>query len=190
MVELNRADFDWLEEDIVLGHAWSLTFVRGVDEAEALRRLGAQQADVRLFTNEDCPLPEAVRAWRSGDWTIIIEVADCSLVDPKVIDALSAQTETIMIFENVNGWSGFEHVIDGQLMTSFDPVAAYLREGDEPDRFVEEMRAAGFDPDTAPDGDFDFPDDEGSLFVLTALLTGVVLTPEIFHGPLPGALVK
>ncbi|OPG13984.1 hypothetical protein B1L11_05705 [Microbispora sp. GKU 823] len=39
MVELRRADFEWLDEDDVLGHAWSLTFVRGVDEAEALRRL-------------------------------------------------------------------------------------------------------------------------------------------------------
>ncbi|WP_067136753.1 DUF6461 domain-containing protein [Microtetraspora malaysiensis] len=190
MVELSRADFDWLRDITVLGHAWSLTFVRGVDEAEALRRLGAQQVDIRLFTKEECPLPEVVRAWRLGDWTVIIEVADCRLVDPKVTDALSAQTETIMIFENVNGWSGFEHVVDGQLMTSFDPVAACLREGDEPDRFVEEMRAAGFDPDTVSDEDFDLPDDEGSLFVLTALLTGVVLTWEIFDGPLPGALVK
>ncbi|MFF4778164.1 DUF6461 domain-containing protein [Microtetraspora fusca] len=140
MVELNRADFDWLRDTTVLAHAWSLTFVRGVDEAEALRRLGAQQVDICLFTKEECPLPEAVRAWRSGDWTVIIEVADCSLVDPKVTDALSAQTEIIMIFEDVNGWSGFEYVIDGQLMTSFNPVAAHLREGDEPDRLVEEMR--------------------------------------------------
>ena len=67
MVELSRADFDWLDEDDVLGQAWSLTFARGDDEAEALRRLGAEQADIRLFTNEDCPLPEVVRAWRSGD---------------------------------------------------------------------------------------------------------------------------
>ncbi|XVQ86032.1 DUF6461 domain-containing protein [Microbispora siamensis] len=93
-------------------------------------------------------MPEAVRAWRSGDWTIITEVADCSLVDSEVTDAPCAQTEIITIFENVNGWSRFEHAIDGQVMTSFDPVSAYLREGDEPDRFVEEMRAAGFDPDT------------------------------------------
>ncbi|XVQ86018.1 DUF6461 domain-containing protein [Microbispora siamensis] len=190
MAELSRADSGWLRDITVLGHAWTLTFVRGVDEAEALRRLGAQQADIRLFTSEDCPLPEAVRAWRSGDWTVITEVADCRLVDPEITDALSAQTETIMIFENVNGWSGFEHVIDGRLITSFDPVSAYLREGDEPDRLVEEMRAAGFDPDAVPDGDFDLPDDEGSLFVLTALLTGVVLTREIFDGPLPGAHVK
>ncbi|WP_256862259.1 DUF6461 domain-containing protein [Microbispora sp. GKU 823] len=135
-------------------------------------------------------MPEAVRAWRSGDWTVITEVADCSLVNPEVTDALSEQTEMIVIFENVNGWSRFEHVIDGQVMTSFDPVSAYLREGDQPDRFVEEMRAAGFDPDTVPDGDSDLPDDEGSLFALTALLTGVVLTREVFDGPLPGALVK
>ncbi|MFG1860936.1 DUF6461 domain-containing protein [Microbispora bryophytorum] len=190
MVELSRADFNWLDEDGVLGHAWSLTFVRGVDEAEALRRLGAEQADIHLFTNEDCPLPEAVRAWRSGDWTVIIEVADCNLVDPDVTDALSAQTETITIFSNVNGWSRFEHVIDGRVTTSFDPLSAYFREGDEPDRFVVEMRAAGFDPDSDPDGDFDLPDDHGSLFVLTALLTGVVLTRQVFDGPLPGALVK
>ncbi|WP_030511968.1 DUF6461 domain-containing protein [Microbispora rosea] len=190
MVELSRADFDWLDEDDVLGHAWSLTFVRGVDEAEALRRLGAEQADIRLFANEDCPLPEAVRAWRSGDWTVIIEAADCSLVDSEVIDALSAETETITIFENVNGWSRFEHVIDGRVMTSFDPVDAYFREGEEPDRFVEAMRAAGFDPDTVPDGDSDIPGGDGSLFVLTALLTGVVLTRQVFDGPLSGALVK
>ncbi|SNT51498.1 hypothetical protein SAMN05216276_105360 [Streptosporangium subroseum] len=199
MVEVNSADLAWLdgdesEIDSTLGHAWSLTFIRGVDEVEALRRLGARENDIRPFTSSECPLPEAVRAWRSGEWTVVIEAAAMQLVKAEIMDVLSTGTETIMIFSNVNAWSRFEYLVDGEVVTSFDLASPDWREGSDPDRFVEMMRDAGFDPDGGPDDDdidFDESDDaEGSLFLLTARLTGVVLTREIFNGPLLGAIVK
>ncbi|MFB9882063.1 DUF6461 domain-containing protein [Planobispora siamensis] len=192
MAEVDRADIAWLHAAEALGMTCSLTFVRGVDEVEALRRLGADEGDIELFTGGECPVPEAVRAWRSGEWTVVIERWDNRLVDSGALDALSAGTEAIMIFCNVNAWSGFEYVVDGEPVTSFDPVTPDWREGSDPDRFVEMMRQAGFDPGTDPvdvDYEIDSPGFEGALLLATRL-TGVVLTPEVFHGPLPGARVK
>jgi Family of unknown function (DUF6461) len=192
MVEVNHADVAWLYDINVLGDACSLTFIREVNEVEALRRLGASEDDIHLYTSDDCPLPEAVRAWQCGDWTVIIEVSDERLVDPEIMDAVSAGTEAIMIFENVNAWSRFEYLADGAVVTSFDPAGPDHREGNDPDRFVEEMRASGFDPDTGIEkggAEADAPGFAG-LLLLAARLTGVVLTPEIFNGPLPGACVK
>jgi hypothetical protein len=189
--EVSRTDFAWLDGPKVgdvLGYAWSLTFVRGVDEAEALRRLGAHDDGIRPLTKNECPLPEAVRAWRSGEWTVVIEASDVRL--PEMVEALAANTEAIVIFSNVNAWSGFSYLVDGEMMTAFDPLTPDWREGNDPDRFVEAMRDAGFDPDGDPDEDIDPDRPGGSLFLLAARLTGVVLTSEIFNGPLPGALVK
>lgn len=67
MIQVSQADVAWLYDIEVLGQARSLTFIRGIDEVEALRRADADESDIDLFTSSECPLPEAVRAWRSGE---------------------------------------------------------------------------------------------------------------------------
>jgi hypothetical protein len=72
-----HADVAWLAEDDQLGDLWCLTFVRGVSEVQALRRLGADQESIRPLTYDelidDGLFPETVLVGRVGDWTVLIE---------------------------------------------------------------------------------------------------------------------
>lgn len=48
------------------------------------------------------------------------------------MNALSAETEAIMIFSNVNAWNRFVYLVNGEVVTSFDPVSPYWRQGSTP----------------------------------------------------------
>ena len=70
-------DYEW-EKESQLGEIYTIVFVRGLDEHEVLRRLGAADADIRLITDEDYSEPEGpqvITVRRIGEWTVAIE--DC-----------------------------------------------------------------------------------------------------------------
>ena len=70
-------DYKW-EGNGQLGDIYTIVFVRGLDEHEVLRRLGAAEEDVRLIEDGEYSSPEGpqiITVRRIEDWTVAIE--DC-----------------------------------------------------------------------------------------------------------------
>ena len=65
-----------------LGDLFSLTYVKGVDEAEALRRSGAQPA---------------ASAGRAGDWAVVLELSGDGGADHERLAELSLGTEAVVV---------------------------------------------------------------------------------------------
>ncbi len=195
-VETTYADIAWLVEEDELGDLWCLAFVRGLDEAEALRRMGAKEESIRPLTYEalmdEGLFEEMVLAGRLDDWTVLIEVYGWQATEPDVLRALSAGTEVVSVLRHDYYANDFMYAVDGGLVTYFNYMQPARRYGSDPDRLVAAMMEAGFGPehrgDDEEDGNAHRPTIDGAL-LLAAGLTGVVLTQDVLSGPLMGGVV-
>ncbi|MFC4531761.1 DUF6461 domain-containing protein [Sphaerisporangium dianthi] len=202
-MEITYADVDWLAHGWELGDVWCLTFVRGIEEAEALRRLGAREESIRLLSYRELTdeglFPHTVLAGRLDAWVVIIERNGSAAMQLNVLQALSAGTELVCVFRHDYANDLFVYAIDGEILTSFDPRKPGWRDGSDPDRLLDTMREVGIDPAHVP-GNYVQHDDENEEFnirrpavdgalMLAARLTGVVLSQSVLNGPLLGGVV-
>ncbi|MBE3014823.1 hypothetical protein IL992_37455 [Microbispora sp. NEAU-D428] len=70
------------------GPIYTITLVRGVEEREVLRRLGAATEHIRLIDVDEYPASsrtEIVMVRRAGDWTLVIEECGWRGVQHEVI---------------------------------------------------------------------------------------------------------
>ncbi|MER5423152.1 DUF6461 domain-containing protein [Streptosporangium roseum] len=187
------ADVAWLAEDDELGDLWCLTFVRGVSEVQALRRLGADQESIRPLTYDelidDGLFPETVLVGRVGDWTVLIEESGWTCTEADKAQALSAGTVAVAVLRHDYASDDFVYAVDGELVTYFNPKIPQWRHGSDPDRLNDLMRQAGLDPGDVPGTGAEAPSSVSGALLLAARLTGVVLTPEIVKGPLMSGVV-
>ncbi|MET8387878.1 DUF6461 domain-containing protein [Streptosporangium canum] len=197
-MEITYADVAWLAKGYELGDVWCLTFVWGLDEPEALRRIGAAEKSIRPLTykelNDEGLFPDTVLAGRLGGWTVLIEINGWQAIERDALRALSTATEVVSVLRHDHATHNFVYARDGKTVTSFNPMVPAWRYGSDPDRLVDAMRAAGFDPGHAPgdedeDENVDHPTMDGAL-LLAVRLTRVVLTREVVYGPLLGGVVR
>jgi Family of unknown function (DUF6461) len=179
--------YDWLDQ-LGLGEAFCLTFVRGLTESEVLRRFGADPATIQqiagLAEAEGEPLEASVAAGQVDGWAFVLEDNGFQGTRPEVLRAVSAGTEALSVFTNVNGNTKFNHAVDGEVRTAFDPCSPARRWGSEPDALVELMRTVGLSDEERLD------DGLGAALRLADRITGVHLTAERLDEPvLLGRLV-
>jgi hypothetical protein len=201
-VEFSYTDVEWLSHGWELGDVWCLTFVRGIDEAEALRRAGADEESIRPLTyrefTDDGLFPRTVLAGHLEDWVVLIERNSSKTMEPDALSALSTGTEVVSVMRHDYASNLFVYATDGEEVTSFDPSKPAWRYGSNPDLLLEAMRSVGFDPTHLP-GDH-IPQDESEgigvdrpivngALMLAARITGVMLTQEALNGPLMGGVV-
>ena len=202
-VEITSADVDWIAHDYTLLDIWCLTFVRGLDETEALRRVGVKEGSIGPLTHGELmnewpfpPIPNKVLAGRLGGWIVLVEVFGWKAWE--ALQVLSAETEAVSVRRNDHATDSFAYAIDGKLVTSFDPMSPESRWGSDPNRLVDLMREVGLEPAYEPSLEDDEEDEQNEAvrlnrptldgaLMLAARLTGVVLTPEVLSGPLLGA---
>ncbi|MEU9889327.1 DUF6461 domain-containing protein [Sphaerisporangium sp. NPDC051011] len=186
-------DVAWLAEDDELGDLWCLTFVHGVSEVEALRRLGADQESIRPLTYDELIdeglFPETVLAGRVGEWTVLIEESGWTCTEADKAQALSAGTVTVAVLRHDYASDDFVYAVDGVLVTYFNPKIPEWRHGSDPDRLNDLIREAGLDPDDVPGTGAKAPSSVSGALLLAARLTGVVLPPEIVKMPLMSGVV-
>lgn len=199
-MEITYADVSWLARGWELGDIWCLTFVRGLDEAEALRRLGTAEESIRPLTYRELTdeglFPRTALAGRLEGWVVLIERNGCEATKPDAVRALSAGTELVSVFRHDYATDLFVYAIDGDRLTSFDPRKPAWRYGSDPDCLLEAMREVGVHP-TYPSEDHvtreaDISAEAPTMneaLMLAARLTGVVLTKEVLDGPLMGGVV-
>lgn len=186
-------DYGWLA-DLPLGAAFALAFVRGLDEAEVLRRFGADPDSARPMTLAEIDraqqdaLPESLllaAVTKVGDWVLVLEPGGFQSTLDEVLSVVSAGGEVLSVYRNLDAVGQISHAVDGRLRTAFDQLVPYLRWGSLPDALLPVMLAVGLDPDggTAPDPD-------AAALALAERVTGVRLTEETLSGALPTVVLS
>lgn len=88
-----------------LGPTFCLTFVKGADAREALRRLG------------DAP---GLRAVDAGAWALVLETGGSATSDDALICAASRGAEVVSLLGQDP--AHFTYAVDGRTVTAFDPA--------------------------------------------------------------------
>ncbi|MGH3240846.1 MAG: DUF6461 domain-containing protein, partial [Spirillospora sp.] len=200
MLQVTHDGVEWVDDGEPLGDIFCLTFLKGVDETEALSRLGALPDTLRPRT-----LDEATEAFGSyeegyaefafalnlGAWTVLIESDSVQSSFAEALTALSQGTEAVSVGRNDYADHGFRYAVDGTLVTGFEPTWPDERWGSEPDRLLGQMRAAGLDPDAGEDDEDDYISAAYvPALLLAGLITGAVPHPEALAGELPSAQIE
>ncbi|TDB84611.1 hypothetical protein E1264_24065 [Actinomadura sp. KC216] len=170
MLKVTHDGVDWIDGDGSgpLGELFCLTFVKGVDETEALTRLGGLPDTMRPRTLEEAD--EALRSFEAaytryafalnlGGWTVLIEPSGFRGTLDEPLAALSRGTEAVAVSRNDYGDHAFRYAVDGTLVTGFEPTWPDDRWGTDPDRLLGQMRAVGLDLDIDGEDDADDADD-------------------------------
>ncbi|MBD3142994.1 DUF6461 domain-containing protein [Microbispora bryophytorum] len=180
-------DYAWQDEG-PLGPIYTITLVRGVEEYEVLRRLGAAPEHIRLIDVDEYPdssRTEIVTVRRAGDWTIVIEECGWLGVQREVIGELSRDGgEAVAVMRHdYAARHDFAYALDGELVTGFDPSRPGTRWGTAPDRLNRHLRELGIDPATD-----DWIDNAiQAVLALAGRISGVVVTPAHVERPVLGA---
>jgi len=185
---MKAEDYAWFRRRIgSLEVAYCLTLVRGLTPVEALERIDAEPAGrvtgVDAFVTS-CPSKHAYGSWYVGataldDWTLLVEWCGLLGVTTKVIEPLSAGTQVVSHYRNVDAEDRFCWMVDGDLRLQFEPLFAYSRTGSDPDGLVDVMQQVGFDLRDIEDRDFELHTE--AAFALAEHLTGVRLTAELLE---------
>ena len=179
----------------MLGEIYCLTFVRGVDETEALLRMGGLEdtisqrrlADVREeMESYDAGYPKFAQALSLGPWTLIIEPNGFHGSGVQLLNAVSRGTEAVSVLRHDYADDNFAYSVEGTLLTEFDPRGAAYRRGAEPDRLLPQIRAAGLDLEEDDRDPLVHP--HVAALRLVGQITGPL--PDIPDGPLPSANIE
>ncbi len=180
-------DYEW--EDSQLGDVYTIVFVRGLDEHEVLRRLGAADADIRLIEDGEYSYPEEpqiITVRRIGDWSVAIEDCGWRGARREVLSALSRDGgEAVTVHRHDYAQHHVAYAVDGRLITDINPGFPVDRWGANPDRLNRHLRELGIDP--AAEDSIDNPIPAG--LALASRITGVTISPQHLRRPVLGAAI-
>ncbi|MET7459449.1 DUF6461 domain-containing protein [Nonomuraea sp. NPDC005501] len=181
-------DYEW-QENSPLGDIYTIVFVRGLDEHEMLRRLGAADEDIRLIMDEDHSQPEGpeiITVRRIGDWTVAIEDRGWRGLQREGLGVLSRDGgEAVAVHRHDYAQHHVAYAVDGQIITDINPGFPTDRQGADPDRLNRHLRELGIDP--AADDSIDNP--IPAALALAGRITEVTITPQHLRRPVLGAAV-
>ncbi|MFI6507264.1 DUF6461 domain-containing protein [Streptosporangium sp. NPDC050855] len=182
-------DYGW-EEGSGLGEIYTIVFVRGLDEHEVLRRLGAADEDIRLIGDEDYSQPEGpevITVRRIGDWTVAIEDCGWRGSHREALCPLSRDGgEAVAVMRhNYAARHCLSYAVDGEYITDINPTFPIQRHGADPDRLNRYLRELGLDP--AADDHIDNP--IPAALAVASRITGVIVIPQHLRRPILGAAI-
>ncbi|MCK2215583.1 Lsr2 family protein [Actinomadura sp. ATCC 31491] len=179
-------DYGW-HEGSPLGDIYTIVFVRGLDEREVLRRLGAADENIRMIADGEHTYPGGpwiITVVRLGEWTVAI--ADRGLRGPRqeVLGALSRDGgEAVAVQRHDYAQHQVSHAVDGRLSTVVNPGFPIDRDGANPDGLNRHLRELGIDPAAADHIDNPIP----TALALAGRITGVMVSPQHLRRPILGA---
>ncbi|MGN9845351.1 DUF6461 domain-containing protein [Nonomuraea sp. H19] len=189
-----------------LGDIYCVSFFRGLDPVEVLRRFGPEAPPGREMTFQE--LDEEVFEFvqetgggqggghvgvvKAGAWSLAVELWGWCATLGESVARLSQGCEMVAVGRHDYAEDHFTYAVDGTTVTSFTPVRPCDRYGSDTDRLNELMREVGLPPEESEDDAvWDDLSEHGlaRAFVLAAGITGVPLTPALLDGPfLVGAI--
>jgi uncharacterized protein DUF6461 len=147
--------YSWVRQHGIY-EAGCITFVRGDNEDDVLRRFGGDPATARLMTltevaEESCnnPHPYGYAPLLMVDtingWVVIFEDNGSQGTRHEVLQAASQGTEMVSVYWNVNALQLFIYAANGKTVTKFELLCPESRRGAEPDRLLDYMRDLPFE---------------------------------------------
>ncbi|TYB56028.1 hypothetical protein FXF51_45265 [Nonomuraea sp. PA05] len=183
---------DWAEE------IFTVTFVRGLDERETLRRFGVADQNIHPVEDEEvvermevtggcCDL---VLVTRACGWTIAFEYGGWEGTRAETLRELTRDGgEAVSVMRHDYAAShDFEHAVDGRIRTAFRPQLPQERWGTRPDALNEDLRELGLEPE--PDEELQYlPGTVPAALALASRISGVLFTPALLDMPLLGGVI-
>lgn len=172
-----------------LGPRFCLTFVKGVDEREALRRMGAYPDTIAQRDGARLDGHAAVAAL--GRWTVVIESGGAAGADHLLLEAVSRGTEALSLLVDDEASPRFTYAVGGSTAVAFDPAypAPELTWGSDPELLRHLMRAIGLREPGGEDEET-WRDAEAKTLVLAQRLTGARLPEDLLGRPLVSARIE
>ncbi|MFI6500069.1 DUF6461 domain-containing protein [Nonomuraea typhae] len=181
-------DYEW-QRDSRLGDIYTIVFVRGLDEHEVLRRLGAADENIRPIDDGDYTYPEGpqiITVRRIGDWTVAIEDCGWRGTTRETSSALSRDGgEVVAVLRHDYAQHHITYAVDGRFITDINPGFPIDRQGADPDRLNRHLRELGIDPAASDSIDNPIP----AALALASRITGVAITPHHLRRPVLGAAI-
>ncbi|MGV9325646.1 DUF6461 domain-containing protein [Streptosporangium sandarakinum] len=186
-------EFRWLSDCEDLGEIYCVSFVRGLSPEEVLRRFGvdestmeegvtSEELDERSVESMRDDAAGYIGAAKIGDWTLVIEPGGWKIAaDPDIYGPVSRGTEVVSVCRHDHASDSFAYIVDGEPVVWFDPMLPDARSGNDPDRFVKEMREVGLDPEHDIDDDPRIDFAIGRSFALAGRITGLPFSPEMLE---------
>lgn len=172
-----------------LGEIYCVSFIRGISPEEALRRFGVDEETMEEVDFDELGHRSVeamsedaagfVGAAQIGDWTVLIEPGGWQVaVDEDIYTRVSRGTEVVSVCRHEYAEDTFAYIVDGAPVVHFTPDMPDDRSGSDPDRFVDQMREFGLDPDHDIEGP-DIDDSLGSAFALAGHITGLPTSTDL-----------
>ncbi|MFC4038651.1 DUF6461 domain-containing protein [Dactylosporangium siamense] len=179
-----------LPDDAGLPLDFCVSYVRGVEPDEVLRRLGGEEPvdlhSVGHFQLAGDDLPDGfavVSAFAAGAWTVLFEANNFLATYDEVIQVLSAGGELVSFYHNEDTSPQFNWAVDGRKIVVLDPTWPEDRHGTDPRRLDATLTRLGFDlTHSVTDPGFEHDDlFQKRTFALMEHLTGVRLTEDLLQ---------
>jgi hypothetical protein len=164
---IEAAAFSWVA-DTVIGEAACVTLVRSSDPGHVGRSRSASLTQAAAELGDGPAI--AVRA--ADGWVLVIEVNGWQGSRPEVLRRVSADTQAVSVFWNVNGQTWFSYAAAGEVVGAFEAMSPGQRQGTDPASLAE--ACSGLPWETA--------DWVPLMLALTARLTGLRPEPEWLAG--------
>jgi hypothetical protein len=173
-----------------LGGMFCLTFVKGLDESEALLRMGGKPDTVRDRTAEELESPQAglAAALRLGAWTVVIEPRGSHGAEDAVLRAVSRGTAAVSVLRHDDAAPHFGYAVDGTMIAAFDPgyPAEEVIWGSDPGQLSQLLQVVGL----WPAADEAWTEAEPRAIMLAQRIAGVTVPPEPLAAPRLSAQIE
>ncbi|MEV4074451.1 DUF6461 domain-containing protein [Nonomuraea fuscirosea] len=181
-------NYEW-QKNSALGDIYTIVFVRGLDEHEVLRRLGAADENIRMIDDGEHTYPGGswiITVVRIGEWTVAIEDCGWRSLQQEVLGALSRDGgEAVAVQRHDYAQHQVSYAVDGQPTTDINPRFPIDRQGADPDRLNRHLRELGIDPAASDHIDNPIP----TALALASRITGVMVSPQHLRRPILGAAI-
>ena len=172
-----------------LGGRFCLTFVKGVDDREALSRMGAYPDTVA-----ERPGPELdghAAAVGLGRWTLVVEPGGTAGSDHVLLEAVSRGTEALSVLRDDSASPRFTYATGGATAVAFDPAypSAEVTWGSDPGLLRHLMSAIGLREPAAEDEET-WRDAEAKALVLAQRITGARVPEAVLAPPRLSARIE
>ncbi|UQU61719.1 DUF6461 domain-containing protein [Couchioplanes caeruleus] len=172
-----------------LGGRFCVTFVKGVDEREALARMGAYPDTVG--ERAGAQLTGHAAALTAGRWTLVIEPEGAAGSDHVLLEAVSRGTEAVSVLRDDAATPRFTYAVKGTTTVAFDPSfpSPEVTWGTDPGLLQHLMQAAGL-REPAGEDEETWRDAEARSLVLAQRITGVRVPEDPLARPRLSARIE
>lgn len=172
-----------------LGGIFCLTFVKGLDESQALLRLGGRPETVRMRTPEELDSADAgmAVALPSGSWTVVIEPRGGHGAEDAALLAVSQGTAAVAVLRHDDAAPHFGYAVDATMIAAFDPgyPAEEVIWGSDPGQLSQLLQVVGL----WPAADDAWKEAEPRAIMLAQRITGVTVPQQPLAVPRLSALL-